>query len=93
MRTCCSNLKSTFHALLPTYIGKVEIVGILLLVELFPCIYKSGFKFGRTVKESDYIGQIVHSQHIELVYNSGLAHILLRNNQALELLLTGTDGH
>lgn len=89
---CCGDLQGTLHSLLSFHVGKVEVEGTLLFIELLACIDEGGLVLGAAIEETDDIGQTVHSKHLQLVHHRRFTHIVLRNNQSLELLLTGTDG-
>ena len=93
MTTSRSNLQGALYSLLTFHIGKVEVEGALLLVKLLAGVDEGWLVIIAAIQETDHIGHTVHPIHVELVYDSGLAHVLRRNNQPLELLFTGPDGH
>ena len=92
MASCCGNLQGTLHSFLSFHVGKVEVEGTLLFVKLLAGIDKGGLVEGAAIEETDDIGQTFHPKHLQLVHHRRFTHIVLRHNQPLELLLTGTDG-
>ena len=93
MSTSSSHLQGTLHTLLTFHISEVEVEGILMLIELTTGVDIGGFVTIVAIKKADDVSQILHPKDVKLVDDSCFASILLGNNKAFELLLSGTDGY
>ena len=65
---------------------------VLLLVKLLARINNGGFVLFCAIQELHYVHQRFHTIDLQLVDHSGLADVLLWNDESLELLGTGLDG-
>ena len=93
MTTCCGNLQGTLHTLLPLHLGKVEVEGILLFVELLTSVNNRRLIVIATIKKTDHISQTIHAKDVEAVDYRSFADILLGNDKPLEFLRTRPDGY
>ena len=93
MTTSGSNLQGTLDTLLTFHVREVEVELQLLLVE-FTARIDDCWLVGRgTVEEMNDIHQRLHAIYFQLVDNGSFSDILLRHDEALKLLLAGTDGN
>ena len=92
MPTCSCNFQGALDALLSFDITEVKVVLVLLLIELMAGIDHCGLVGVCAVKKLNDIHERLHTINLEVIDDGGLADVLFRNNQPLELFLTCPDG-
>lgn len=80
MSARCCHFQRASDTLLTTHVGKVEVETVLLLVEFAPCIDEGRLVFSSTRYKLDDVHDVVHAIHLQIVYHSRLALVLLRHN-------------
>ena len=90
--SCGCHLERALHVLLSTDVGEVELKLVLLLVELAARVDDSGLGTFLSGEEGYDVAYVLHAVYLEIVHHGCLAHVLLGNDQSLELLGTGAYG-
>ena len=64
-----------------------------MFVEFLTGIDDGGLILFCPVHEADDVREVLHAIDVEIVHDSRLVHVLHGHDEALELLLAGTDGY
>ena len=91
MTTGGSDLKSSLNIFLPFYIFKIEIKFTLLLIKLFSSIDYSRRQNSLIIKKFDHFTDIPDTINIEIIYDSRLFYIRLRNDEPFKSVFSRLD--
>ena len=80
-----SHFKGSFHIVLASDIGEIEVERILMFVKLFAGIDFYGIEQPSIGQKINNIGHRLHTIYIKIVDHCRLAHILFGHDQALEM--------
>ena len=93
MTTGCCYLEGSFDVFLTLHVAKVEPCLVVTFVKFGSGIKYGGGKFGLSIEEVNHLAQVFHTIYIEFVYNSSLAHVILRNDNAFEAHFASLYSH
>src|SRR5574344_153943 len=88
-----SYFECALHIILPTYISKVEIKVILLLIEYFARVYFCRLDLSFASEKLNHVHEIVYAIDINVVYDSGLSYIFHRHDEGTEVFFTRSYGY
>ena len=88
-----SDFKRALYTFLTFDISEIEVEIILSCKKFGTCVDDRWCQFPLSVEKIDYLANIFHSVHVELVDDSSFSHICFGDDKAIESLCPGLYGN